>query len=135
MRYDFGYKSINKEKTVKGLTFEEFKKRKSDQISTIRTLLSVQCGNWEKEGQGTIVNSPLKAITVTWAGVRVCTKKGVGEIKGKKQRGNWLWYVCRWWQEQDLGMGNVKGERGARHEVEILKYRTEYMVVPVIPKG
>lgn len=45
MRYGFGYKSINKEKTVKGLMFEEFKRRESDQISTIRTLLSVQCGN------------------------------------------------------------------------------------------
>lgn len=31
-------------------------------------------------------------------------------------------------------MGNVKGESGSRDEVEVLKKRTEYTVVPVIPK-
>lgn len=50
-------------KTVKGLKFGEFK-RESDQISTIRTLLSLQCGNGEKEGPGISVNFPLQAITV-----------------------------------------------------------------------
>lgn len=81
-RYDFGYKPINKEKTVKDLTSEEFKRRESDQIYTIRTLFSVQCGNWEKEGQGTTVNSPLKAITVTWAEAEGLHSEGYRRHKG-----------------------------------------------------
>lgn len=52
---------------MKVLKFGKFRRRESDQISIIRTLLSQKHGNGEKEDQGIGVNLPLKVITVTWA--------------------------------------------------------------------
>lgn len=42
---------------------------KSDEISIVRMLLSLQCRSREKEGQVVGVNS-LDAVTVTWAGAK-----------------------------------------------------------------